>query len=309
MDRADLDAFLRRIGLESVEPGTLETLDAVIEGFTQHVPFEQLDCALGRRISADSRVIFEKIVTHNRGGFCFENNTLMHDVLKALDFNVTRHAGRVVVGGAIQGVTHLFNTVQLDQKYVVDVGFGGSSLRRAVPLVMDEPQLCYPDVVRFVEDTEYVSRGIKMQSYNKKWIDQWASCLEDPVFDIDVHQRTFAVSCKPDKDNWFTNGRLVALFTPRGKKYIIKNTFHVHERQSHDDLAELGFDYETTGVEPIKKTQEDIPKDDYLDLLQREFNIKLDWDPQTVHPHDFYHNGPSGESKQVTYDDFLPHTL
>jgi N-hydroxyarylamine O-acetyltransferase len=86
-----LRPYLERIGLE-LEP-TL-TADAASLRRLQlahmlHVPFENLDIALGRPIRLGLTTLYDKIVTHRRGGFCYELNGLFAWMLDDLGFEVT----------------------------------------------------------------------------------------------------------------------------------------------------------------------------------------------------------------------------
>ena len=60
------------------------------------VPFENLDVLLGRRISLKPDAIFRKLVTDRRGGYCFEQNSLLRDVLTTLGFKILRVRSNLV---------------------------------------------------------------------------------------------------------------------------------------------------------------------------------------------------------------------
>jgi N-hydroxyarylamine O-acetyltransferase len=126
----NLDAFLKRIGVRGPASPDLATLRAVHRAFPFAVPFENLDVQLRRPVALDIEEIFDKIVARRRGGWCYELNGLMGWALREIGFDVTRLCAGVMRqhrGDAILG-NHLCLRVQLEQPYLVDVGFGGSLL-------------------------------------------------------------------------------------------------------------------------------------------------------------------------------------
>jgi len=135
----DLEAYLARIGHSGPRSATLEVLTAVIEAHTSAIPFENLDILLGRRILLDLGALQTKLVLGRRGGYCFEQNTLLQAALKALRFEVTPLAARVRVGsppGAVRPRTHMLLAVDLPQgRFLADAGFGGGGPVRPLPLV------------------------------------------------------------------------------------------------------------------------------------------------------------------------------
>ncbi len=104
----------------------------------QHVPFENLDIHLGVRIELDPSAIFDKIVRRGRGGFCYELNSSFASLLGSLGYAVSLLEARVFADG-VPGIAfdHLCLMVELERRYLVDVGFGDSFVE-PLPLVVDE---------------------------------------------------------------------------------------------------------------------------------------------------------------------------
>jgi N-hydroxyarylamine O-acetyltransferase len=125
----NVDAYLGRIGYQgSREPG-IRTLAALQRAHMLAVPFENLDIHLGGRLVLDRAVNYEKIVERGRGGWCFELNGLFGWLLQQLGFEVTLLGSRVDGSqGGGWDLAHLLLRVDLDQPYIVDVGFGEGSL-------------------------------------------------------------------------------------------------------------------------------------------------------------------------------------
>lgn len=139
MSPASLDAYFARIGYAGSRTPTVDTLRALQLHHMLAVPFENLDVLLGRRISLDPAVIFQKIIRDRRGGYCFEQNSLFRDVLRALGFTVTPFIARVrwrVPDETGTPLTHMVLHVEADGRtWLADVGFG--SVGATGPLALD----------------------------------------------------------------------------------------------------------------------------------------------------------------------------
>jgi len=123
-----LDPYFERIGWTGPRAPTLEVLEGLCLRHTASIPFENLDILLGRAISLDLPSLADKLVTRRRGGYCFEQNSLMQSVLVQLGFQVTALGARVRLGVPADVTTprtHMLLRVDLDDgPRVVDVGFG-----------------------------------------------------------------------------------------------------------------------------------------------------------------------------------------
>ena len=123
------------IGLDgSVRPDS-RRLKAIHRAHQYAIPFENLDVQLGRPVVLDLEANYNKIVCQRRGGWCYEMNGVMGWALKQIGFEVMRMSAgvmRVRAGDAGLG-NHLCLLVYLDERYLVDVGFGGS-LAEPLPL-------------------------------------------------------------------------------------------------------------------------------------------------------------------------------
>ena len=131
----DLHAYLDRVGFSGEPRVDFETLRRLHRGHLERIPYENLDVALGRRVTIESAPIFTKLVTRHRGGWCYEMNGLLAWALEEIGFKVTRMAGGVMRAalGDLKIGNHLVLRVDLDQPYLADVGFGDGMLE-PVPL-------------------------------------------------------------------------------------------------------------------------------------------------------------------------------
>ncbi|MGH9603726.1 MAG: arylamine N-acetyltransferase family protein, partial [Terriglobales bacterium] len=80
----DTSAYLARIGsLPPLSPDP-QSLSQLQLAHLMAVPFENLDVHLGREISLDEELFFDKVVRRRRGGFCYELNGLFAALLRQL---------------------------------------------------------------------------------------------------------------------------------------------------------------------------------------------------------------------------------
>ena len=133
--RCVLDSYLARISSErwgrpSGRPD-LATLQELALLHPCAIAFENLNPLLRRPVRLDIESIQQKLVREARGGWCFEHNLLLGTALKALGYDVTGLAARVVWNvppGVVRGRSHMVLLVALPEgPHIVDVGFGGST--------------------------------------------------------------------------------------------------------------------------------------------------------------------------------------
>lgn len=105
---------------------TLEDITKLLKAHLKNFPFSSLKVLLKEDISLELNCIYENIVLKRRGGYCFEHNKLMFEVLKELGFDVEFYLARVVNNtDNIPPQTHRFTLLTFKgQKYIIDVGIG-----------------------------------------------------------------------------------------------------------------------------------------------------------------------------------------
>ncbi len=132
----DCASYLTRIGFVGRPRPNFDTLRLLQRGHLQFIPFENLDVQLGRPVTLDPEAAFSKLVTHRRGGWCYEMNGLFLRVLERIGFRVLPLTGAVMrrERGPLAIGNHLLLSVQLDQTYVVDVGLGDGPIE-PIPLM------------------------------------------------------------------------------------------------------------------------------------------------------------------------------
>ena len=129
----DVGAYLERIHCDSFTGPDLENLHRLIWCHQTSVPFESLDLSLWHHpVTLSTAHLFEKIVEHRRGGYCFEMNGLFVCLLRSLGYDAFSVHCRLSDG---RPCVHRGTVVRLEGKrYFMDVGKGGGMAPFAVEL-------------------------------------------------------------------------------------------------------------------------------------------------------------------------------
>jgi N-hydroxyarylamine O-acetyltransferase len=243
-------AYLRRIGYDGGLEPAAETLAALQYAHLLTVPFENLDIHLGRPLSLELPRLFDKVVRRRRGGFCFELNGLLAALLRELGFRVDQVSARVTTAGGGYGpdFDHLALIVHLEERWLVDVGFGDSFRR---PLRLDER------AGQEVEGQEYRIEGDDREyTLLQRDGEQW-----QPQFLFSTQPRElaeFGEMClyhQTSPESIFTRKRVCTQATPGGRltfsngRLIMTQNGTVQERQLEGGRAEVTALQELFGVD------------------------------------------------------------
>ncbi|WP_406392540.1 arylamine N-acetyltransferase [Streptomyces sp. NBC_00887] len=146
----DLDAYFARIDWSGERRPTREVLRSVHRAHMLGIPFENLEPVLGSAPSLALPDVEAKLVRSERGGYCYEHNTLLAAALTQLGFRVTLLAARVVLGAApgdVRPRTHMLLQVETENDaadptaptvFLADAGFGSNgALLEPIPLIVD----------------------------------------------------------------------------------------------------------------------------------------------------------------------------
>lgn len=131
MYEAQILDYLNRIGIDTKPGANIENLHLLHKRHLLTVPFENLDIHLGKIILIDPTRIYSKVVKKLRGGFCYELNTLFHELLINLGFEAAILSARVAQGNEKFGsdFDHMAMAVNVgDKRFLADVGFGDFSM-------------------------------------------------------------------------------------------------------------------------------------------------------------------------------------
>jgi N-hydroxyarylamine O-acetyltransferase len=129
--------YLRALDLQGRDLNSVFLRDLV----GRHVAtfaFSSVGVRLGDSLPLDFESLFDRIVARRRGGYCFEHNGLLFEVLEELGLSPELYLARVIYDQDTHpGLTHRIAIVHHEgRRYVFDVGFGPLGPR--VPVRMSE---------------------------------------------------------------------------------------------------------------------------------------------------------------------------
>lgn len=126
----DIEQYLDRFHATQGNQPSLQQLSDLQRQHMTKIPFENLDVIRQVPIYLNLNTIYEKIVLRNRGGYCYELNGLFHWLLEKLGYDASLAAATVYRpnGHWAKPETHAAIIVRLDEPYLVDVGFGDSTI-------------------------------------------------------------------------------------------------------------------------------------------------------------------------------------
>lgn len=124
----DAGAYLARLRLQPPVRADKEYLDQLIYAHQRYIVFENLDSYVYRKpVSLAIRDLYEKIIVGGRGGFCFELNALLTQLLRDLGYRAYGCMARILRNkDFIPPVLHRGILIELGERlYFCDVGYGG----------------------------------------------------------------------------------------------------------------------------------------------------------------------------------------
>lgn len=237
----DLDAYLERIAYQGPRTTTLHTLESVHALHPAAIPFENLNPLLGWPVALDISSLQTKIVQGGRGGWCFEQNTLLRHALETLGFRITSLAARVLWGAApgspVGPRSHMLLLVHLGERtYIADVGFGGNVLTGPLRLephieqsTAHEPHRLLPFENGFVLEACIAGQ----------WGPLYRFTLE-PQFPSDYEVSNWYLCNHPS--SFFRQVLIGARATPDARFALRNNTLAIHGKSGTEKrhLAETG---------------------------------------------------------------------
>lgn len=249
----DTNAYLRRINYHGSLVPSAETLRELQLAHLLSVPFENLSIHANQPIVLADRALFTKIVERRRGGFCYECNGLFASLLRALGFEVTMLAAEVANDAGVFGppFDHMTLMVSLEQRWLVDVGFGDSFVE---PLRLDEPgeQLQGSRTYQIVTEGSLFTLMQKIDE--GEWKAQYRFTLKPHKYD------DYSEMCRyhqTSPQSHFTKARLCSLATEEGRI----------------TLSDMRFI--TTSADNKKQESNVANEEEYATILRERFGIVM----------------------------------
>lgn len=244
--------YLRRIGIDQLEQDKFVALKQLQLQHLLNIPFENLDVIRKIPIKLDVKSFYEKVIKNQRGGYCYELNGLFHWLLKELNYDCYLVAATVLRpdGSYAMERSHATQIVELDQPYVVDVGFGDST---------------YQPIPLSGEVKEDVSGKYRLQKINDQTfelqremeIGKWRSLQRIDMTPLTLEDFTEACHFNQTSPNsTFTKHDIVTIATLDGRFTMSDDVFTITKNG--------------------EKEKQKIENDEKAKLLQSYFSINLD---------------------------------
>lgn len=252
----DVSRYLSRIKYHGPVDVSAKTLIELHRAHMLSVPFENLDIHLGRPIVLEETKLLHKIVEERRGGFCYELNGAFSALLRALGFQVSMLSAGVARedGSFDPPFDHMALLVELEKRWLADVGFGDSFRE---PLLLDQrgEQVQDSDAYRLVEEDEHL---VLQRREGDLWKPQYRFTLE-PYKYADYAEMCRYHQTSPESP--FTQRRtcsrstLEGRITVTGMRLIFTDRGEREERElaSHEDWITALRDHFGIELESVHK--------------------------------------------------------
>lgn len=209
----NIKTYLQRINYHDSLTPTAQTLRDLQVSHLLTVPFENLSIHARQQIVLEDDALFDKIVERRRGGFCYEANGLFAALLRALGFKVTMLSARVANADGEFGpdFDHMALMVTLEQRWLVDVGFGDSFRE---PLLLDEreEQVQGERAYRIVPNDAHLV--LMQREHGGEWKAQYRFTLQAFGY-VDYAEMCHYHQTSPNSP--FTRRRICSRATPEGR--------------------------------------------------------------------------------------------
>lgn len=247
------EAYLDRIRLNEEADLTVECLKRIHRAQHCTIPFENFDIALGRAIDLSHQAIFEKLVNHKRGGYCFELNQLLLMALQYFGFEARALLARVQLRDTPSGRGHQISLVTIDQQqWIVDVGFGSQTPREPLPLILEREMKVKDQCLKFSDHPVF---GVMLSAKKEG---QWSELYSFDFTSVcqgDIDYGNHYTSTHPNST--FTQSKVAAIATETGMRTLLENTLTEYINE--------------------EKRQHQINKNsEYINILKEKFFIELD---------------------------------
>lgn len=224
--------YLKRLNYSGPLTTTAETLRALQLAHLLAVPFENLSIHSNEPIVLNDAALFQKIVVRRRGGFCYELNGLFAALLRELGFDVQMLSASVANSEGVLGpeFDHMTLLVTLEDRWLVDVGFGDSFIE---PLLLDHRGDQIQGRRRYrIEDQDDGSLMLLQKEDGGVWKPQYRFTLTPHVY------ADYGGMCQfhqTSPDSHFTKGHLCSKLTPDGRTTISRGRLIVTQGDTKEE--------------------------------------------------------------------------
>ena len=237
----NLRTYLQRIGFNHAPRADLTTLRTLQTLHVANIAFENLDVLMGKDIPLELNKISNKLLTQQRGGYCFEHNSIMMAVMGELGFEVEPLMARAVWQAPVDAPagprTHMVLRVNIDDtSWLVDVGFGG--LVPTAPLQINT-NLKQPTQHESFCLTECVIGWLLQVEIDQQWQPLYHIGPE-PQQPVDIEVANWYTSTHPKSK--FRNNLIAARTTEDTRYTLLNNRLSIREKGKEVIRKELDID-------------------------------------------------------------------
>lgn len=238
MNKEKVRLYFQRLGLNlDVDNLTLDInlLNQIQYAHVTNIAYENLDIVQGLPLDLDNEKLFEKMIINQRGGYCFEINSLYNWLLQEIGFKTTSYMARYLRGEKdVPKRRHRVIIVEsdlIDGRIMCDAGIGERAPRYPLKLEEGLIQEQFNETYKFVKDDFY---GWLLTDYHKEKWSSFFAFTEEVQLDIDYVMPSFY--CEHHPDSPFNKTNIIAIKTSDGRKTISDMTFRIFDG---NDVTEL----------------------------------------------------------------------
>jgi len=246
-DALDFDAYGERIDYRGRHTPTVDVLEGLVLAHAMRIPFENLDIHLGNPIDLEPAKLFAKLVLRRRGGYCFEQNTLLLEMLRAIGFTARPLGARVLGGSTDRPRSHMLLLVEVGARpFLADVGFGAHNLIAPLPFEPGVERTVHGETFRLKEIGwngkalgTPPSFELEVKAANGEWTPLYRASLEEQR-PIDFAMASWFCATHPDSP--FVRRKLVSLPEVGTRHILLDRELEVRRNGSSEKKVLEGED-------------------------------------------------------------------
>ncbi len=233
--KKQLARIFERIGL-TYEPNAAPDGDLLARiqcAMATHVPYENLDILRGVPLSLDFGDLYEKIVERRRGGYCFELNGFLGEVLRSLGYGVVEYMARYLRGESAVPMRRHRVVIASDgtgRRWICDAGIGQSAPRLPLPFEEGAVSEQYGETYRVKKEPFF--GWVIYDLHHGAWR-RFYAFTEEPQLNLDYVMPSFW--CEHAPESPFTSAPMLAIKTEDGRITVDGDLFRIFKG---DDVTE-----------------------------------------------------------------------
>ena len=222
-----ISKYLERINYQGHLAADWQCLSNLHFAHLLAVPFEDLDIHWGNPLSLTDENLFNKVVQRKRGGFCYELNYLFSLLLQELGFEVRLLAAQVHGKNGALGDPFDHMALLVNDRWLADVGFGGSSFLHPLSLSDVETQR---DVAGMYKIERLPAGNFRLLQAHKP------NLPLEPMYDFTMQGQTildFQAQCQWKQqaaESHFVKNKICTRATLTGRYSLLNDTLTLREQ-------------------------------------------------------------------------------